>query len=139
MRPVSPAVIVGLAIGASACTRSIPVPSPAERTRVLERREGVASYYGEQFHGKTTASGRAFDMHAMVAAHPIYPFGTLIRVTNLRNGRSARVRVLDRGPAPGPQRAGVIIDVSHAAAEALGFIRQGRARVRLEVLEWGSP
>jgi rare lipoprotein A len=53
----------------------------------------VASYYGKEFHGKTTASGIRFDMNAMVAAHPNYPFGTLLRVTNLANGRSTRVRI----------------------------------------------
>lgn len=84
------------------------------------------------------ASGAAFDMNAMVAAHPTYPFGTMLRVTNLRNGRSVQVRVLDRGPAKGPQAAGVIIDVSYGAAERLGFVRDGRTRVRLEVLRWGG-
>ena len=77
-------------------------------------------------------------MNALVAAHPNYPFGTLLRVTNLANGRSVEVRVLDRGPARGPQAEGVILDVSQRAAERLGFIRQGRTRVRLEVLEWAS-
>jgi rare lipoprotein A len=74
-------------------------------------------------------------MNAMVAAHPTYPFGTIVRVTNLGNGRSATVRILDRGPARGN---GVIIDVSRGAADKLGFIREGRTRVRLEVLRWGS-
>jgi len=79
-----------------------------------------------------------FDSHAMVAAHPAYPFGTLVRVTNLANGRSVKVRILDRGPARGPRADGVIIDLSFAAAQALGFIREGRTRVRLVVLRWGS-
>ncbi len=102
-----------------------------------EVREGLASYYGRNFHGKPMASGATFDMHAMVAAHPTYPFGTLVRVTNLRNGRSVQVRVLDRGPAKGPQAAGVVIDLSQGAADTLGFVRDGRTRVRLEVLRWG--
>jgi rare lipoprotein A len=105
--------------------------------RVLDAREGLASYYGKAFHGKVTASGARFDMNAMVAAHPTYPFGTVVRVTNLRNGRSQDVRVLDRGPAAGPRADGVIIDVSQGAAHALGFITAGRARVRIEVLRWG--
>ena len=104
---------------------------------MLETREGLASYYGKELHGKTTASGVRFDMNAMVAAHPSYPLGTVLRVTNLANGRSIRVRILDRGPAPQPRADGVIIDVSRRAAEVLGFIQQGRARVRLEVLDWG--
>jgi rare lipoprotein A len=76
-------------------------------------------------------------MNAMVAAHPSYPFGTLVRVTNLANGRSTNVRIVDRGPARKARAAGIVIDVSRRAAEALKFIRQGRARVRLEVLAWG--
>ena len=62
------------------------------RTRALETREGLASFYGREFHGRRTASGTRFDMNAMVAAHPSYPFGTRLRVTNLANGRSATVR-----------------------------------------------
>jgi rare lipoprotein A (peptidoglycan hydrolase) len=73
----------------------------------------------------------------MMAAHPSYPFGTVLRVTNLANGRSVQVRVYDRGPARRPQSEGVIIDVSQRAAERLGFIRQGRVRVRIEVLKLG--
>ena len=77
-------------------------------------------------------------MNAMVAAHPTYPFGTVIRVTNLANGRIVQVRVIDRGPARGPRADGVLIDLSYGAAGALGFIRNGRTRVRLEVLRWGN-
>jgi rare lipoprotein A len=73
----------------------------------------------------------------MVAAHPSYPFGTVVRVTNLANKRQVVVRVVDRGPAKGPRSEGVLIDVSSAAAESLGFVRKGRTRVRLEVLRWG--
>ena len=102
-------------------------------------REGLASFYGREFHGRRTASGTRFDMTAMVAAHPSYPFGTRLRVTNLANGRSATVRVVDRGPAAALRADGLIIDVSHRAAELLGFLQRGRTRVRLEVLAWGSP
>jgi rare lipoprotein A len=108
-------------------------------SRILDTREGLASYYGPGFDGRTTASGVVFDMKAMVAAHPTYPFGTMVRVTNLTNRRSVDVRIIDRGPARGPQAAGVLIDVSYGAAQALGFIRDGRTRVRLEVMEWGNP
>ena len=73
----------------------------------------------------------------MVAAHPTYPFGTVVRVTNLANKRRLDVRVVDRGPASGPRKEGVVIDLSSGAAANLGFVRQGRTRVRLEVLRWG--
>jgi rare lipoprotein A len=137
-RQAATTAMLAAAVFASACTRRVPAPTVPLPTRVLQTRVGLASYYGEAFHGKITASGRPFDMNAMVAAHPSYPFGTLLRVTNLANGRSVEVRVLDRGPARGPQAEGVILDVSRRAAERLGFIRQGRTRVRLEVLEWTS-
>lgn len=116
-------------------------PAPGTRVvsrRVLESREGLASYYGPGFDGKLMASGGRFDMDAMVAAHPTYPFGTVVRITNLGNRRSVEVRILDRGPAAGPRREGVIIDVSQGAAKALGFVRAGRARVKIEVLNWGG-
>jgi len=140
MRNLSIAMLA-LAVFVSACARRVPTPRPAPSAgaRVLEAREGLASFYGEAFQGRTTASGRPFDMNEMVAAHPRYPFGTLLRVTNLTNGQSISVRVQDRGPAQRARAEGVIIDVSRGAAEALGFVRQGRVRVRLEVLEWGDP
>jgi rare lipoprotein A len=128
-------LMAGSACATRATTPAPAAPKPAATSRAVETREGLASYYGERFHGRTTASGRRFDMHEMVAAHPTYPFGTLLRVTNLANNRSVRVRVIDRGPARQPRREGVIIDVSRGAAEALGFIRQGRTHVRLEVIE----
>ena len=129
-------VIPALLTVAGCATRSAAPATPA--TRSLEVREGLATFYGKEFHGRTTASGARFDMQQLVAAHPSYPFGTLLRVTNLTNGRSVRVRVVDRGPAAGLQAAGILIDLSYRAAETLRFIREGRARVRLEVLRWGT-
>ena len=111
--------------------------APTEPRKILEVRQGLASYYGPGFEGKRTASGIIFDKTAMVAAHPTYPFGTVVRVTNLANKRQVELRVVDRGPARGPRSQGVLIDVSQGAAANLGFIRQGRTRVRLEVLRWG--
>src|SRR6187551_618830 len=93
-------VIFGLVACLSACTSRAPVAAPGGgRTKALETREGLASFCGREFHGRRTASGTRFDMNAMVAAHPSYPFGTRVRVTNLTNGRSSTVRVVDRGPA----------------------------------------
>ena len=110
---------------------------PTEPRAILEVRQGLASYYGPGFEGKRTASGIPFDKTALVAAHPTYPFGTVIRVTNLANKRQVEVRVVDRGPARGPRAEGVVIDLSSGAASHLDFIQQGRTRVRLEVLRWG--
>jgi len=91
---------------------------------------GVASWYGVKFHGRTTASGEPYDMTAMTAAHPSLPFGTKVRVTNLENGRSAVLRINDRGPFAKRR----IIDVSRHAAEHLGFLKAGLARVRVEAI-----
>ncbi len=138
MRRAAAVVIVSLA-GLSACAANGPPTTPAGRTtRILETRVGLASYYGREFHGRKTASGVRFDMNALVAAHPTYPFGTRVRVTNLANRRSTTVRIVDRGPTARLQADGLVIDVSRRAAEVLGFIQSGRARVRLDVLAWGS-
>ncbi|WP_038057352.1 septal ring lytic transglycosylase RlpA family protein [Thermus amyloliquefaciens] len=98
-------------------------PGPA---RVFQ--EGLAVWYGPGFHGKRTASGERYDMYALTAAHPTLPFGTRVRVTNLKNGRSVVVRINDRGPFGGKY----IIDLSYAAAKAIGAL--SATRVRLEVL-----
>ena len=86
-----------------------------------------------------TASGEPMDQEAMVAAHRRYPFGTILRVTNLDNDREVRVRVIDRGPFGAP-RAGVerVIDLSRRAADRLGFVDAGSAPVRVEVVEYGA-
>lgn len=91
---------------------------------------GVASYYGPGFHGRRTANGETFNMNAMTAAHRTLPFGTQLKVTNLSNGRTAIVRVNDRGP----YAHGRIIDLSVAAAKQIGSTGSGTARVTLEVL-----
>jgi len=96
--------------------------------------EGIASYYADEFHGRQTANGETFDMHALTAAHRTLPFNTRVRVTNLDNGRSVVVRINDRGPFV----EGRIIDLSLGAARAVGLIGPGTARVRLEVLEMGD-
>jgi len=98
--------------------------------QVVATQTGMASWYGARFHGRRTASGEPFDMHALTAAHRTLPFGTLCRVTNRRNGRSVIVRVNDRGP----YGKGRVIDVSRAAAEALDLVRAGHAPVTVEVL-----
>ena len=96
--------------------------------------EGLASYYANRRHGRRTASGETFDNKALVAAHPSFAFGTRVRVTNIGNGRSVEVRIVDRGPSEGRRKEGYVIDLSRAAASKLGFVKQGHARVRLEVI-----
>ena len=96
--------------------------------------EGGASWYGNELAGRPTASGVPFDPTELVAAHRALPFGTRLRVTNLENERSVEVRVVDRGPWV----TGRIIDLSRSAAEQIGMLRAGHARVRVEVLEYGS-
>ncbi len=93
--------------------------------------EGEASYYGPGLAGQPTASGETFDPQKMTAAHRTLPLGTRVRVTNLRNQESVVVRINDRGPYAKRR----VIDLSVAAARELGMLHQGRARVRLEVLE----
>ena len=95
---------------------------------------GLASWYGPGFHGEETASGEIFDQREMVAAHRTLPLGSVIRVTNLENGRHVTLRVIDRGPYGRNFRKGTIVDVSRGAARNLGFIRRGLVRVRLEVM-----
>lgn len=91
---------------------------------------GVASYYGRRFHGRRTANGERFNMNAMTAAHKTLPFGTRVKVTNQRNGRSVTVRINDRGPFI----AGRAIDLSRAAAKRIGMIARGHASVKLDVV-----
>jgi rare lipoprotein A len=91
---------------------------------------GIASWYGPGFHGKPTANGEAFDQNALTAAHRTLPMPSMVRVTNLDNGRSIKVRINDRGPF----KNGRIIDLSRRAADLLGFRRRGTAKVRVEIV-----
>tara|TARA_R100000406_G_scaffold65708_1_gene46334 strand:- start:453 stop:1109 length:657 start_codon:yes stop_codon:yes gene_type:complete len=94
-------------------------------------RSGVASYYGARFNGRPTASGERFDMNALTAAHKTLPFGTRVRVTNPRTGKSVVVRINDRGP----YAHGREIDVSRAAAVELGLIQRGHGTVELALID----
>ena len=94
---------------------------------------GMASWYGGGFHGRKTASGERYNMNALTAAHRSLPFGTRVLVTNARNGRSVEVRINDRGPFVG----GRVIDLSRAAASAIGLTASGVAPVRIAVLGRG--
>jgi rare lipoprotein A len=132
------AAVLACSCAPSQTSSAVPAERQQEgRATILETKEGRASYVAAALHGRKTASGVPFDAGAMVAAHPSYPFKTIVRVTELGSGRSVEVQIVDRGPAQGARQEGVIIDLSRAAADALGFVREGRTQVRLEVLRWG--
>ncbi|MGD8292537.1 MAG: septal ring lytic transglycosylase RlpA family protein [Desulfobacterales bacterium] len=97
------------------------------------RQQGIASWYGKDFHGKKTSNGEIYDMYAMTAAHKTLPLGTYVRVRNLENNRELEVRVNDRGPFV----RGRIIDLSYAAANELGLVGPGTAKV--EIFALGTP
>ncbi len=101
------------------------------------RQEGVASWYGPDFHGKRTSSGEIYDMHAMTAAHKTLPLGTLVRVRHLQNQRAVELRINDRGPFVGNR----VIDLSYEAARQLGVVGPGTAAVEVVAVgvAAGSP
>lgn len=99
-------------------------------TRKPFRQRGMASWYGRAFHGRKTAMGERFDMKDLSAAHPTLPLPSWVRVTNARTGSTVVVRVNDRGPFAGNR----IIDLSHAAADRLGFTNEGLVAVEVELL-----
>tara|TARA_Y100000590_G_scaffold279321_1_gene313635 strand:+ start:443 stop:823 length:381 start_codon:yes stop_codon:yes gene_type:complete len=96
--------------------------------------KGISSYYGPKFHGKLTANGEIFDMYGITAAHKEIPFNTIVRVTNENNGKTQIIRINDRGPYVD----GRILDCSFGAAKKLGFVNEGTAPVKIEVIEWGD-
>ncbi|TRU20969.1 MAG: septal ring lytic transglycosylase RlpA family protein [Microcystis aeruginosa Ma_QC_B_20070730_S2] len=107
-----------------------PKTTQGTKTSSRPRKRGMASWYGPGFHGRRTASGETFNSGGLTAAHRYLPFGTRVRVTNLRNGRSVVVRINDRGPFSG----GRVIDLSRGAAAIIGVFQSGVAPVVLEVL-----
>ena len=111
---------------------------PVVRPQVVKTKPyqiGTASWYGETFQGKPTASGEPYEMYDMTAAHLKLPMGSYVKVTNLRNGKSVVVRVNDRGPVV----PGRIIDLSYGAAQALQFKRRGLQQVRLDLVNPVQP
>lgn len=121
-------LLTALLVLLAGCAGHAPQPAPAPTEAGGYRAVGKASWYGSRHHGRRTASGERFDQHALTAAHRQLPFGSKVRVTNLRNQRSVVVRINDRGP----HTRGRIIDLSRAAAERIGMLRSGTAPVRLE-------
>ena len=129
-------VSLGAAQGPNSSESRSNVPQKSRVTAVKKERTkpyqvGTASWYGDYFQGKPTASGEPYDMYDLTAAHPSLPLGTLVRVTNLRNGRAVVVRVNDRGPVV----PGRIMDVSYNTARVLQFKAQGVQRVRLDIVQ----
>jgi rare lipoprotein A len=110
---------------------SVPAQIPA---LVASSETGIASWYGHPYHGRAAANGEIYDMEKLTAAHRTLPFGTFVRVTNLTNGKSVDVRIIDRGPFI----AGRIIDLSHAAAVVIEMIGSGVAQVRVDILSLPS-
>ncbi|RCK77909.1 MAG: hypothetical protein OZSIB_1947 [Candidatus Ozemobacter sibiricus] len=121
-------LVVGALVALTGCASSGSNPSGSGPAGVYET--GIASWYGEAYHGRPTASGEIFNMYQLTAAHRRLPFGTMVEVEHLGNGRRVRVRINDRGPTP-PDR---IIDLSKAAAGELGMLAAGLAEVALRVV-----
>lgn len=123
---------------ACACSKKELRYEAFEPERMIRYREvALASWYGEDFHGRKTANGEVYDMYAMTAAHRTLPFHTRVRVTNLENGKKAEFRINDRGPFV----SGRIIDLTYSGARAIGMLGQGTARVNVEAVGFsgGQP
>jgi rare lipoprotein A len=120
-----------------------PAPKPTKKTEpkvVGESKKGasekgLASWYGEPYHGRRTASGEIYDMHEMTAAHRTMAFGTMVKVTRRDTGAEVKVRITDRGPFI----KGRIIDLSYAAAKKIGLDIDGVAPVKVKVIGWQAP
>ncbi len=106
------------------------IPKGESTLDVGIKERGIASWYGEQFHGRLAANGEVFNMEALTAAHRTLPLGSMVRVVNLVNGKHVRVRINDRGPYVN----GRILDLSHAAAAQLGMVDSGLSVIQLEVI-----
>jgi rare lipoprotein A len=122
-RPVPPAPAPSPAPSREPAARA-----PAGPLKLIE--EGIASWYGVPYHGRRASNGEIYDMHKLTAAHRTLPFETMVRVTNLKNGKQTQVRITDRGPFV----EGRILDLSLAAAREIEMVADGIARVRLELI-----
>jgi rare lipoprotein A len=123
-------ILVGLAAVTSFGNNSGEAP-PLTAKATARTETGIASYYGEKYHGRPTANGEIFNMYELTAAHPKLKFGTKVKVTHLANQRAVTVRINDRGPFV----KGRVIDLSQAAATELQMIRAGLAEVTVEIVE----
>ncbi len=114
----------------SSCT--MPAQRSPYAAGYVER--GVASWYGEDFHGRPTSSGEIYNMYDLTAAHKLMPLGTVAKITHLDNGRSVVVKINDRGPFVD----GRVIDLSYSAASEIGMVEEGVSKVEIKVLKWGK-
>ncbi len=128
------AALLAAALVLSACAkkhRTVTAPvAPRSAGTIINGETGLASWYGHPYHGRPAADGEIYDMEKLTAAHRTLPFGTMVRVVNLNNGKTVDVRIIDRGPFVENR----IIDLSHAAAQAVDLIGPGVAPVRLDIL-----
>lgn len=129
---VAVATVMAALVGAG-CAKKRRVPAPPVRPQAGWTEEGVASWYGHPYHGRKAANGETYDMEKMTAAHRTLPFGAMVSVENRENGKRVEVRVTDRGPFV----EGRIIDLSRAAAEAIGMLGPGTARVQIRLTGYG--
>ena len=127
MHSSGPMLVVVVCLSLGACSW---IPKGESGLDVGIKDRGVASWYGEQFHGRQAANGEIFDMSALTAAHRTLPLGSMVRVVNLVNGKHVRVRINDRGPYVN----GRILDLSYAAAARLGMVHGGISVIQLEVI-----
>lgn len=127
-------VLLAAALAFSACAkkhRAVTIPTaPRSAGAIVNGETGLASWYGHPYHGRPAADGEIYDMEKLTAAHRTLPFGTMVRVVNLTNGKTVDVRIIDRGPFVENR----IIDLSHAAARSIDLIGPGVAPVRLDIL-----
>ena len=130
-RRIAPYFAAGALLLAVACARGVKGPEDVSSFRQV----GEASWYGPDFHGRITANGERYNMLGLTAAHKTLPFNTLVKVTNLDTGKSAVIRINDRGPFA----KGRILDLSYASARALGANHPGVIRVRIEVTGKATP
>jgi rare lipoprotein A len=125
----------GLLTAVLAAGLLLPSCRPRLRPVINGVQTGIASWYGEEFHGRPTSNGEIYNMHDLTAAHRTLPFGTVVEITNLLNGRTVTVRINDRGPFVGNR----IIDLSYAAARMLDMVGPGTIPIRLEVVREVRP
>jgi len=131
----SAALLLTLALGNAVAQEkakdAAPAPAPAAAAPSGDVQTGLAAYYTDLLNGHRTASGRPYNRNAMTTAHQTLPFGTKVKVTNVKTNKSVVLTVNDRGPT----QAGRIVDVSHAAAQQLGMLRAGLTEVQVEVVK----